>query len=96
MRQHVAVIGAGIVGACAAVEALRDGHRVTLIEPEQPGGEQAASYGNGAWITEGTLLPISMPGLWRKIPGYLLDPLGPFAIRWNYLPTLLPWLFRFV
>lgn len=96
MRQHVAVIGAGIVGAFAAVEALRDAHQVTIIEPGEPGGEQAASYGNGAWITEGTLLPISMPGLWRKIPGYLLDPLGPFAIRWNYLPALLPWLFRFV
>lgn len=96
MKQHVVVIGAGIVGAFAAVEALRDGHQVTIVEPEQSGGEQAASYGNGAWITEGTLLPISMPGLWRKIPGYLLDPLGPFAIRWTYLPALLPWLLRFV
>jgi D-amino-acid dehydrogenase len=96
MRQHVGVIGAGIIGAFAAVEALRDGHQVTIIESGQPGGEQAASYGNGALITEGSLLPISMPGLWRKVPGYLFDPLGPFAIRWSYLPMLLPWLVRFV
>ena len=47
MAQHVVVIGAGIVGAATAVELLRDGHRVTIVEPGDPGGEQAASYGNG-------------------------------------------------
>ena len=47
LAQHVAVIGAGIVGAATAVELLRDGHRVTIIEPGDPGGPQAASYGNG-------------------------------------------------
>ena len=44
---HVVVIGAGIVGAASALELLRDGHRVTIVEPGEPGGEQAASYGNG-------------------------------------------------
>ena len=38
---HVAVIGAGIVGAVSAVELQRDGHEVTIIEPGEPGGEQA-------------------------------------------------------
>ena len=37
-----------------------------------------------------------MPGLWRKVPGFLADPLGPLAIRWQYLPQLAPWLARFV
>jgi len=94
--RHVAVIGAGIVGAACAVELLRDGHRVTLIEPGDPGGEQAASYGNGAWLSPSSVVPPSMPGLWRKVPGFLADPLGPLAIRWPYLPRLAPWLARFV
>ena len=53
MTQHVVVIGAGIVGAATAVELLRDGHRVTILEPGEPGGEQAASQ----------------PGTLRQIPG---------------------------
>jgi len=96
MAQHVAVIGAGIVGAATAVELLRDGHRVTIIEPGEPGGEQAASYGNGTLLNPSSVIPMSAPGLWRKVPGYLMDPLGPLAIRWSYLPRLLPWLWRFL
>lgn len=94
--RHVVVIGAGIVGAAAAVELLRDGHQVTILEPGPPGGEQAASYGNGTVLNPGSIVPISMPGTWRKIPGYLLDPAGPLTIRWAYLPRLLPWLLRFL
>lgn len=93
---HVAVIGAGIVGACCAVELLRDGHQVTLIDPGDPGGEQAASYGNGAWISPASVVPMSMPGLWKKIPGYLLDANSPLTLRLPALPALFPWLWRFV
>lgn len=96
MSQHVAVIGAGIVGAACAVELLRDGHRVTIIEPAVAGGPQAASYGNGTLLNPSSVIPMSSPGMWRKVPGYLRDPLGPLAIRWSYLPRLLPWLWRFV
>ena len=96
MAQHVVVIGAGIVGAATAVELLRDGHRVTIVEPGDAGGEQAASYGNGTLLNPSSVIPMSSPGLWRKVPGYLADPLGPLTIRWSYLPRLAPWLWRFV
>lgn len=39
---------------------------------------------------------MSMPGLWRQVPGYLLDPQGPLVIRWRHLARLAPWLIRFV
>jgi D-amino-acid dehydrogenase len=93
---HVVVIGAGIVGAACAIELLRDGHQVTIVEPGEPGGEQAASYGNGTLLNPSSVIPMSAPGLWKKVPGYLSDPLGPLAIRWSYLPKLWPWLRRFV
>lgn len=96
MTLHVAVIGAGIVGVASAIELLRDGHQVTLIEPDDPGGEQAASYGNGTLLNPSSVIPMSSPGLWKKVPGYLTDPLGPLAIRWRYLPRLWPWLTRFI
>ncbi len=93
---HVVVIGAGIVGAACALELLRDGHRVTILEPGDPGGEQAASYGNGTLLNPSSVIPMSSPGIWKKVPGYLRDPLGPLAIRWAYLPKLIPWLRRFI
>ena len=93
---HVVVIGAGIIGAVSALELLRDGHAVTIVEPGPPGGEQAASYGNGCWLSPSSVLPVSWPGLWRKLPGYLTDPLGPLAMRWRYLPRAFPWLWRFL
>ncbi len=93
---HVVVIGAGVVGAATAIELQRDGHRVTIVEPGEPGGEQAASYGNGTLLNPSSILPMSSPGIWRKVPGWLADPLGPLAIRWRYLPRVLPWLTRFL
>lgn len=93
---HTAVIGAGIVGACTALELLRLGHQVTLVEPGEPGGEQAASYGNGCWLSPMSVIPPAVPGLWRKVPGFLSDPLGPLAIRWSYLPSVAPWLLRYL
>ena len=75
----VAVIGAGIVGLTAALEILRSGHRVIIIEPSEPGGRQAASYGNGTWLNPGAVMPISVPGLWRKVPGFLTDPAKSFS-----------------
>ena len=62
MAQHVVVIGAGIVGAATAVELLRDGHRVTIVEPGDPGGEQAASYGNGTQLNPSSVIPMTDAG----------------------------------
>lgn len=94
--RHVAVIGAGVIGSAVAAALLDDGHRVTLIEPETPGGPQAASHGNGAFISPASVIPMSSPGLWRKVPGMLRDPTGALTIRWRHLPGLAPWLWRFV
>ena len=96
MPRHVAVIGAGVEGAASAVELLRAGHRVTVIEPGEPGGPQAASFGNAGWLSSHSVLPASAPGLWRKVPSFLRDPLGPLAVRWGYFPKVAPWLLRYL
>lgn len=93
---RIAVIGGGVVGVATAIELLRDGHAVTIIEPGPLGGEQSASYGNGTLLNPSSIIPMSSPGIWKKVPGYLRDPLGPLTIRWPYLPRLIPWLWRFL
>lgn len=94
--RHIVVIGGGIVGMATAEALLAEGLRVTVLEPGTPGGTQAASYGNGAFLSPASVVPISMPGLWRKAPGYLMDRTGPMTIRWQYLPRLAGWLLKFL
>jgi D-amino-acid dehydrogenase len=43
-----------------------------------------------------SVVPMSMPGVIRNVPKWLTDPLGPLVIRLSYLPTLAPWLIRFI
>lgn len=92
--RSVAVIGAGAVGLSCALYLQRDGHRVTIIDPRPPG--TATSFGNAGGVVTGASVPTAMPGILRKVPGMLFDPLGPFTIRWRHLPRLAPWLLRFV
>lgn len=94
--RHVVIIGAGSVGTVSALECLRAGHRVTVVDPGAPGGEQASSYGNAGWLSSHSVIPPAEPGIWKRVPSYLADPLGPLAIRWRYLPRVLPWLVRYV
>jgi D-amino-acid dehydrogenase len=91
---HIAVIGTGIVGACSAAWLQRDGHAVTFIDPRDPG--EACSFGNAGSLSPSACLPVGMPGMWKKAPGWLLDPLGPLTIRWWYLPVVMPWLAKFL
>ncbi len=91
---HVAVIGAGVVGVSTALYLQRDGRRVTLIDPRGPG--EGASRGNASVIAGESCVPVATPGIVWKVPGMLMDPLGPLAIRWGYLPRLAPWLWEFV
>lgn len=91
---HIAVIGTGIVGTCTAAWLQREGHRITFVDPIDAG--EACSFGNAGSLSPSACLPVGMPGVWKKAPAWLLDPLGPLTVRWAYLPAALPWLLRFV
>jgi D-amino-acid dehydrogenase len=91
---HIAVIGTGIVGVCSAAWLQRDGHTVTFIDPREAG--EACSFGNAGSLSPSACLPVGMPGMWKKVPKWLLDPEGPLTIRPAHLPVILPWLIRFL
>jgi D-amino-acid dehydrogenase len=93
-EQHIAVIGAGIVGVSAALHLQRDGVKVTLIDERNPG--EGTSRGNAAVLAIDSCVPVATPGVLWDVPKYLRDPLGPLAIRWPYLPKIAPWLLRFI
>lgn len=90
----VVVIGGGFCGLCSALHLQRDGHQVVLIDPGEP--ERSASYGNAGSLAVGEVVPLSGPHVLRALPRWLLDPLGPLALRARYLPRMAPWLLRFL
>lgn len=93
MNKNCVVIGAGIIGASCAWHLQRRGLQVTLIDPQLPG--QSCSFGNASCISTSSVIPFSYPGMIKKVPGWLLDPMGPMCIRPLDFPTLLPWFWKF-
>ena len=91
---RIAVIGNGIVGTLCAAWLQRDGHRVTFIDPLGPA--EATSFGNAGSLSPSACLPVGMPGMWRRVPRWLLDPRGPLSVRLRYAPRAAPWLARFL
>lgn len=90
----VAVVGAGIVGACIAYELRKRGAQVWLIDRDEPG--RGASFGNSGALSPGSVAPLAMPGVLAGVPKMLLDPKGALYLPPEYLPRALPWLARFV
>ena len=92
---RVAVVGAGIIGVSTGLELQRRGFSVTLFDPEPADSKARASYGNAGAFAYSDFLPLATPGIMRKVPKWLFDPLGPLSVPLGYAPNILPWLIRF-
>lgn len=92
----VIVIGAGIIGVCAANALVDEGFSVEVIDPVEPGSPGQCSYGNAGGLSPGSCIPNALPGIAGQVPGMLLDPDGPIGLRLLDLPHALPWLLRFL
>lgn len=79
-RQHVVIIGGGVIGLCSAYYALKRGMSVTVIEREQPGGDNC-SMGNAGMIVPSHFTPLAAPGMMAKGLRWMLDPRSPFFVR---------------
>ncbi len=82
------------MGLCSALHLLRRGYRVTVVDSGPPG--IGASGHNAGLFSVGNCLPTATPGVIKSVPKMLIDPYSPLAIRWRYLPRMLPWLLRFI
>ena len=86
---HATIIGAGIIGISTAAFLQRAGFQVTVIDRVPPG--EGCSFGNAGGLAFAEVVPPIHPRILLKIPGWLMNPLGPLTIRWSYLPKALPW-----
>jgi glycine/D-amino acid oxidase-like deaminating enzyme len=91
---EVAVLGAGFIGLSCAWWLIRDGHRVTIFDPQGPG--EGASFGNAGTFANYACIPVNNPDVFRNLPRFLFSSTSPLRIRWAYMPQLAPWLVRFL
>ncbi|WP_170546122.1 NAD(P)/FAD-dependent oxidoreductase [Ruegeria arenilitoris] len=93
MTKQVVVIGAGIIGITTALELQRRGHSVLVLDRE--GVAAQASAGNAGAFAFPEVEPLATPGIMKKAPKWLLDPLGPLSIKPAYALKIAPWMYRF-
>ena len=95
LKSSVGVIGAGIQGVCISLCLIKKGFKVTLIDRDDP-GEDSASYGNAGHFSPYASVPINRPDILVDIPSMLLSSTGPLALKWNYVPKMIPWFLKFI
>jgi D-amino-acid dehydrogenase len=93
-KADVVVLGAGMVGVCAALHLQQRGRDVMLVDRHEHAGE-GTSFGNAGLIESASVFPYMFP----RDPGQILRTalnLSP-AVRYAFadLPEFLPWLVRY-
>ena len=91
----VGIIGAGILGVCISLFLIKKGFGVTLIDREEP-GNNSASYGNAGHFSPYASVPMNRPDVLIDVPAMLLSTTGPLALKWNYVPKMIPWFLKFI
>ena len=95
LKSSVGVIGAGIQGICISLNLIKKGFKVTIMDKEDP-GKVSASYGNAGHFSPYASVPINRPDILADVPSMLLNSNGPLALKWNYVPKMIPWFWKFI
>ena len=94
-KLKIGVIGAGIQGVCNALFLQKNGYNVTLFDRDEP-GNLSATYGNAGHFSPYASLALNRPDVLTDVPSMLLSATGPLALRWNYVPKMIPWFLKFI
>ena len=94
-KLKIGVIGAGIQGMCNALFLQKNGYNVTLFDRDEP-GSLSTSYGNAGHFSPYASLALNRPDVLTDVPSMLLSATGPLALRWNYVPKMIPWFLKFI
>ena len=91
----IGVVGAGIQGVCISLNLIKKGFKVTLLDREEP-GQKSASYGNAGHFSPYAVLQLNRPDVLYDVPKMIFSSFGPLALKWNYIPKMLPWIFHYL
>lgn len=91
---EIAVVGAGIVGVCCALELQAAGFDVQLID--RKGVAEECSAGNAGHIAVEHIFPLATPATLYSLPSLLFSHNPALRLSPAYFFQVLPWLARFV
>ena len=91
----IGIVGAGIQGVSNALFLQNKGFHVTTFDTANPGA-QTASYGNAGHFSPYASVPINRPDVLTDVPAMLMSSSGPLALKWNYVPKMIPWFVKFI
>ena len=91
----IGIIGAGIQGISNALFLQKKGFEVTIFDKDDP-GSPAASYGNAGHFSPYACVLMNRPDILTDVPAMLLSSTGPLALKWNYVPKMIPWFIQFI
>ena len=94
-KLKIGIVGAGIQGISNALFLQKKGFNVTVFDRDEP-GSPVASYGNAGHFSPYASVPINRPDILPDIPAMLLSSTGPLALKWNYVPKMIPWFIQFL
>ncbi len=90
----IGVVGAGVQGVCTSLFLQKKGYQVILFDRDQP--INSASYGNAGHFSPYASVPLNRTDIVSDVPTMLLSSRGPLAIKWNYVPKMIPWFLKFL
>ena len=90
----VGIVGAGIQGVCTGLQLLKKNIPTTIFDRNNPGS--MASYGNAGHFSPYAVVQLNRPDILYDVPKMLLTSSGPLALKWNYIPKMLPWIFQYL
>ncbi len=90
----VGIIGAGIQGVCIGLQLLKRNIPATIFDRNDPG--MMASYGNAGHFSPYAVLQLNRPDVLYDVPKMLFSSYGPLALKWSYIPKMLPWIFSYL
>ena len=94
-KLKIGIIGAGIQGISNGLFLQKKGFDVTIFDKEEP-GSPAASYGNAGHFSPYACVLMNRPDILSDVPAMLLSSTGPLALKWNYVPKMIPWFLQFI
>ena len=96
--KSVGIIGAGIQGICIGLQLIKKGIPVTIFDNKDPACKEftPASYGNAGHFSPYAVLQFNRPDILYDIPKMLFSSNGPLALKWNYVPKMIPWFLHYL
>ena len=91
----IGIVGAGIQGVCNALFLQKKGHEVTIFDKDDPAAV-SASYGNAGHFSPYASLQLNRTDVLADVPAMLISSTGPLALKWNYVPKMIPWFLKFI